>query len=701
VFNPSLIATRVQTPLFRNDGTQAKVGEPLIKKKFPLSRLSLLENAPGAVTSSDPTYKFFGLTRSSATDKWTYNHGQADRILQLSEVAALSGTNAREPDFFELLQACLPIGSLGKSLGKTSAYATSTVEDIARDVFPKYQILQIGANLIDQWDADSYPTAILLADANNFTFSGVENLPYLTRIFTNLYKDKGPADPTNPGGPQVEFIHYFLQPEVWNPHQGADNPPSQPAQFRFVMEGSYDCLLGSALKPGGTFVPDGSRGILFSGSNSLREPTLLDHTGAAIDPRDTKTPTSGLPFVGMLMGSFTPATGGVWYYSQIIPSPSLSYHLQYNRGGQWVTYSTMRNHMHTFFLGDPDSVAVGQYPVASRFWIARSDPRVERFGFILSVNYGSPVPEPGTVPNETQRPNAASSGAQVWDCAKNGILAPVSYPGWHAHKNVPGDVAYGWEYSYYWGLLTGNKPTSDTWYADADGVNRRGDAAFSNGSFGEPMTTGNLASRPLILNRPFRSVGEMGYAGRDLPWKTLDFFTADSADGALLDAFCINENSAGNLVAGKVDLNTRQSVVLEAILVGAAKLPGSEISPDQAQSLAAQIRSAVTANPLANLADLAKCITSNATVAGALGSSADAAIKVRREVLTRALSDVGQVRTWNLLADVIAQSGRFPVPTATGPGDFVVEAEQRIWKSFAVDRPTATVVNSQTEIIHE
>ncbi len=39
-----------------------------------------------------------------------------------------------------------------------------------------YQLIPLGANLIDQYDADSYPTAIFF---NSRTFYGVENLPYL------------------------------------------------------------------------------------------------------------------------------------------------------------------------------------------------------------------------------------------------------------------------------------------------------------------------------------------------------------------------------------------------------------------------------------------------------------------------------------------------------------------------------------------
>ena len=33
----------------------------------------------------------------------------------------------------------------------------------------------------------------------------------------------------------------------------------------------------------------------------------------------------------------------------------------------------------------------------------------------------------------------------------------------------------------------------------------------------------NLASRPIILNRPFRSVADLGYAFRGTPWRNIDF----------------------------------------------------------------------------------------------------------------------------------------------------------------------------------
>ena len=140
-----------------------------------------------------------------------------------------------------------------------------------------------------------------------------------------------------------------------------------------------------------------------------------------------------------------------------------------------------------------------------------------------------------------------------------------------------------------------------SYYADADGVVRRAAGAYvpaagvvsasttvglppasiqgcpgaSSSSSGQqrrqattPFTQSQ--SRPLLLHRPFRSVAELGYVFRDLPWKNLDFFTPESGDAGLLDIFCINETaSPTSLVAGKVNLNTPQAPVLAAIISGA------------------------------------------------------------------------------------------------------------------------------------
>jgi hypothetical protein len=72
------------------------------------------------------------------------------------------------------------------------------------------------------------------------------------------------------------------------------------------------------------------------------------------------------------------------------------------------------------------------------------------------------------------------------------------------------------------------------------------------------------------------------------------------------------------------------------------------------------------------------------------------------EAPIRALSSVGQTRVWNLLIDVIAQTGRFPnAPTVTSLQNFSVEGERRYWVHVAIDRLTGKILDEQTEVVEE
>lgn len=189
MINPALLTVRVQTPFTRQDGSTAVAGEPLVKRRFALSRLAeVAYNATGATASvTDPALTggnhiaaWFGLARTSASAPWTYNHGSATRILTLPEVAALGGPNAREPDFAELLKAAINAGSLAK--GGPNLHNTQGNYQYTLDTTVDYQVLQIMANLIDQYDADSYPTVIQIAGGGStYTVRGAEDLPYLYR----------------------------------------------------------------------------------------------------------------------------------------------------------------------------------------------------------------------------------------------------------------------------------------------------------------------------------------------------------------------------------------------------------------------------------------------------------------------------------------------------------------------------------------
>jgi len=67
-----------------------------------------------------------------------------------------------------------------------------------------------------------------------------------------------------------------------------------------------------------------------------------------------------------------------------------------------------------------------------------------------------------------------------------------------------------------------------------------------------------------------------------------------------------------------------------------------------------------------------------------------------RETTIRALSDVGTARVWNLMIDVVAQTGRYPL-TSTTLDQFVVDGEQHYWVHVAIDRYTGQVIDINLE----
>jgi hypothetical protein len=71
-----------------------------------------------------------------------------------------------------------------------------------------------------------------------------------------------------------------------------------------------------------------------------------------------------------------------------------------------------------------------------------------------------------------------------------------------------------------------------------------------------------------------------------------------------------------------------------------------------------------------------------------------------QEVVARALADTCQTRTWNLMIDVIAQSGRYS-PSATSFSDFITQGEKRFWLHVALDRFTGEVIGEQLEAVYE
>ena len=211
-----------------------------------------------------------------------------------------------------------------------------------------------------------------------------------------------------------------------------------------------------------------------------------------------------------------------------------------------------------------------------------------------------------------------------------------------------------------------------------------------------------------MLNRPFRNVGEFGYAFRTASGptptpspgpKTLDFYSATSPDAPALDLFTYNSAAVRS---GIVNLNTQNAAVLTAILTGAfqteqnigpAPSPSPVASP-AAKTAATSVVNATTTQPALSRADITR-------LSSVITNSPFTASEETRETIARAVAEVTQTRTWGLLIDLFTQTGRYPPGTANLTQPFVVEGEKRYWLHIAIDRFTGQVIDQQLEAVSD
>ena len=213
-----------------------------------------------------------------------------------------------------------------------------------------------------------------------------------------------------------------------------------------------------------------------------------------------------------------------------------------------------------------------------------------------------------------------------------------------------------------------------------------------------------------VLQRPFQNVGELGYAYNPITNATLNFKdpappNGTNIDAALLDLFTYNttDNTATYnlpypLRAGPVNINTRNSAIIAALLQSA--LPNEPpttagVPPSSATAAATLIAAATSTQPAISRQDLARLA---AAVGTTIGSTEE-----QKETVARALSDTTQTRTWGLLIDVIAQTGKyaFGATSVDQANKFVVEGEQHYWVHVAIDRFTGQVIDRQVEVVKE
>jgi hypothetical protein len=325
------------------------------------------------------------------------------------------------------------------------------------------------------------------------------------------------------------------------------------------------------------------------------------------------------------------------------------------------------------------------------------------------------------------------------------------------------------------------------YFSTADNTLHKSDVYDTQGSIVVTSSATPLyqaESRSMILHRPFRSVAELAYTFSGTPWKDLDLTSPESGNAGLLDVFCINDTADPNgLIAGRVNLNTRQQPVLQAIFSGGYKdelMSGTTqmsapptvssalaLSTTLAMALVQRTSGMATGalvngtgvRPLQNMADLVgrwvgpvKAGASNSQVVAqgfppydptsydgfsadlfmpqffgnqltktpnSLPNDSDQSLPAaptsdavvydktimrRRGAPIRALSNAGQVRVWNLLIDLVAQTGRYPQAAASASNPaaaFLVEGERHYWVHVAIDRLTGQVIDKQVEVVKE
>lgn len=735
---------------YQDDGSSkdyaVQAGDPLLQRRFSLAKLAWLSSdGPANASLEGAIQSCFGLRWDGTKMRWTYT-GSSGSIAQSSiKTLAQVAVEGREPNFFETLKAGILSGSLGQQPGAypglvgTWGGAAGTAGPVGA-LFDQYsaiadrQVIQIGAAIIDQYDKDSYPTAIYFStgvqdpeassDANELfnTAFGTENLPFLTRLFQITMSRKN----TRSSNPAVapDRISAWLQPEIWNPHRSFGQSVAGPTRFRVRTYGRaftrWEQSGGGAGVAGGFGNSaevlyegvDAEKGrIYFSATgNAFRsnpEALTLDNTTAPTVQDNLAQPSD--PFTGKRFAAIFTGEGSYAPNINNNPNPiqvrsvlnnrndltkrrGITVSLEYLDGnGNWRPYNVMARLSITEYNTQAMADSGGLLPLAKRVdnahgWdqgvslYGRPDPRTDRFS--LSEAYNSLWSN-----NSTMQPdNATSYRAWKWWPRASGFSPN---PGSGTVALFSGDWAK-------------NLSSGRAWYGDPDGIVRPGDAFRASGNEGNPLFHGGMtdARRPVVLDRSFRSVAELGYAYRDLPFKSLDFWSQQSADSALLDLFCLEDEP--NVSAGQVNPNAAPEPVMRALLAGGAKTAFGDvgvITSSEAEALAQAIAASVSSAPLLNRADLVNALSESLN--GALVSVADKANKVRGEASVRALASLVNTRTWNFLIDVVAQSGRLPTQaTATG-ASFLVEGERRYWLHIAIDRYTGKIVDQQLELVSE
>ena len=690
--------------------------------------------------------KYFGLAWDTTNERWNYV-GHSGGTVPISSIATLSSlTGTREPDFFELLQAAMLSGSLGDSVASSFP--------ITQQQSKVLQVLVIGANLISQATVDSYPTRIA-GSVGGVTMEAVgnERLPYVNAVAASPV-----GSSLTTGG-----VSWFLVPNIWDPYRNTADMTTAPLRptIQITVNGriAFGAVSGGTTTIVSTTVPaptatpmsalllssnaTGGRDKISSGYPEAAKLDLGDLPAATVTP----TPSSFNAYPFGSESSNGAAASIAWRTTNALSGSSRYVVMRAGHPGSAITPAIIGQN--PSLILNPSNSSSEAFQITIDYQSATNVAKWYSYTYLQGNNdrstwmgkvqitdtnsvYASPTvtPSPTATPYTTKTIATAANPSLITPWAMSTVnvartfikadprsirfnsvidtladatasptpIAAVINSIWPAGA-TPQTLGSG---ATNPALLAQNANS----YADTDGQTRAGDNGPSTTNPYRATTT--LTSgwgdpvRPLVLNRPFRSVAEMGYAFRDQPFKSIDFLTNNSADSALLDLFCVSDNTnMTRLRSGVVNLNTRQSTVLAAMIARTMQRDdstSSDVSSADAATIGAAIVVATNTAPLNNRGGLVAAVANNSTLS---------LTKSQHEAIIRALADAGQTRTWNLLIDVIAQSGRYPPNAVSGPNtatplaNFFVEGEKRYWLHVAIDRFTGEVVDQQLEAVYE
>jgi hypothetical protein len=691
--NRDLLNVLVVNSFTRADGTTAAAGDPLIKQRFPLSRINgLADPTFNSTTNSTINNGFlvpatavtvqrdFGLQWDNTNNRWNYVGASGSTVQNAIATLDLVAGQNREPNFLELLKAGILSGSVGMGSGsggntfvaaESKYYNTNTA---APPTSSDYQIFQIGANIINQWVANNNVPIFFNFGGNEL--AGIKNLPYLNKlVFKPAWSSQKIKGVTN-----YQFDAWLL-PSLWNPHQNAPGTGNvrvamTAGTMTATPSGGPSCssITGSLTTPPSIIV-DPTKFTIATSPTGVTAAAFVSLSGAISQSSDA----SPGPYYGFHVQSTSNPTTPPSSSSTAAPSftTACDFAMQIQVNGNWKSYQTWKG------CSQPSTPLVCPAPAT---WVGNTtlqdpefvtlDPRTLRFGVWGNVGNQTAPSATAYVPVS----NTLDLGSNAYETI---TALPPTPQGTNFFFSGPPYALYNYA----------NNSSGTVYYKDLDTIKRQGD--IISGSTTAMLPT-DVADRPqIILNRPFQSVAELGQVFRDQPWKTLDFTTASSPDAGLLDVFTLHESGSE---AGKTSLNTRSKFILTAILSNATKrltdpTGATVITSAQRDAIVNDLFAITSTQPMIRKTDLLTQLAAKASVTG-LGN------KEARELVMRAFSDACQTRTWTLLIDVIAQSGRYP-PNANSLAGFMVEGEQRYWVHVAIDRFTGQVIDKQIEVVKE